>query len=314
MSPGAFQVLPLAAGIQLIHDFSLIHDDIEDNSDTRRGRPTVWKLWGLAQGINAGDRMFVVAHLALHRLGDGAVPIGAVVAALEHQAPHRVEQPAPHVGVTARAQNNPDAPAPSATKLERITQYFDNEVATGKLAGAVVLVQQHGRPVYLKSFGVRDVATRHSMTPDTIFAIHSMTKPITSVAAMMLIDAGKLALQDPVSKFIPSFADVKVAVKTERLSDCVPLLDLGAQAGRQAGFVAIGMGPFGLVTRVLAGRFGSMWTYAGSNHEIGQVSAATLLNEYRFRSLTDATVTPATPRAATIASAAPRKSSWLNFG
>ena len=82
---------------------------------------------------------------------------------------------------------------------------------------------------------------------------------------------------------------VKVAVKTERLSDCVPLLDLGAQAGRQSGFVAIGMGPFGLVTRVLAGRFGSMWTYAGSNHEVGQVSAATLLNEYRFRSLTDAT-------------------------
>ena len=49
------QALPLAAGIQLIHDFSLIHDDIEDNSDLRRGRPTVWKLWGLAQGINTGD-------------------------------------------------------------------------------------------------------------------------------------------------------------------------------------------------------------------------------------------------------------------
>ena len=82
---------------------------------------------------------------------------------------------------------------------------------------------------------------------------------------------------------------VKVAVKTARLSDCVPLCDLGAQAGRQAGFVVIGMGPCGLVTRVLAGRFGSMWTYAGSEREAGQVSAATLLNEYRFRSLTAAT-------------------------
>jgi geranylgeranyl diphosphate synthase type I len=60
--------LPLAAGIQLIHDFSLIHDDIEDNSATRRGRPTVWAVWGLAQGINTGDGMFVIAHLALHRL------------------------------------------------------------------------------------------------------------------------------------------------------------------------------------------------------------------------------------------------------
>ncbi|NJP06233.1 MAG: polyprenyl synthetase family protein [Chloroflexaceae bacterium] len=64
------QALPLAAGIQLIHDFSLIHDDIEDNSATRRGRTTVWKAWGLAQGINTGDGMFVIAHLALHRLSD----------------------------------------------------------------------------------------------------------------------------------------------------------------------------------------------------------------------------------------------------
>lgn len=82
---------------------------------------------------------------------------------------------------------------------------------------------------------------------------------------------------------------VKVAVKTERLSDCVPLLDLGAQMGRQAGFVVIGMGPSGLVTRVLAGRFGSKWTYAGSEREVGQVSAATLLNDYRFRSLSPTT-------------------------
>jgi len=70
----ALQALPLAAGIQLIHDFSLIHDDIEDNSDTRRGRPTVWTIWGLAQGINAGDGMFVVAHMALHRMNEAGVP------------------------------------------------------------------------------------------------------------------------------------------------------------------------------------------------------------------------------------------------
>lgn len=62
------QALPLAAAIQLIHDFTLIHDDIEDDSDTRRGRVTVWKQWGLAQGINAGDGMFSLAHLALYQL------------------------------------------------------------------------------------------------------------------------------------------------------------------------------------------------------------------------------------------------------
>ena len=112
---------------------------------------------------------------------------------------------------TARAT---DAAAPSPEKLERITEFFNNEIATGKLPGAIVLIQQHGRPVYLKCFGVRDVATNAPMTSDTIFALHSMTKPITSVAAMMLIDAGKLSLSDPVSKFIPAFADVKVGVGT----------------------------------------------------------------------------------------------------
>lgn len=67
------QALPVAAGIQLVHDFSLIHDDIEDNSETRRGRATVWTLWGLAQGINTGDGMLIVAHLSLHRLVDTGV-------------------------------------------------------------------------------------------------------------------------------------------------------------------------------------------------------------------------------------------------
>lgn len=62
------QALPLAAGIQLIHDFSLIHDDIQDNSDLRRGRTTLWTIWGMAQGINAGDGMFVVAHMAIQRM------------------------------------------------------------------------------------------------------------------------------------------------------------------------------------------------------------------------------------------------------
>jgi len=107
-----------------------------------------------------------------------------------------------------------DAPAPSPARLERITGFFDAEVAAGRLPGAVVLIQQHGRPVYLKSFGVRDVKTGVRMTADTIFALHSMTKPITSLAAMMLIDQGKMALTDPVAKYIPAFADEKVGIET----------------------------------------------------------------------------------------------------
>jgi CubicO group peptidase (beta-lactamase class C family) len=101
-------------------------------------------------------------------------------------------------------------PAPSSEGLDRITAYFDNEVTSGRLPGAVILVQQHGKPVYLKCFGVRDTRTGLAMTPDTIFAIHSMTKPITCLGAMMLIDEGKLALTDPVSKYVPLFAGTKV--------------------------------------------------------------------------------------------------------
>jgi CubicO group peptidase (beta-lactamase class C family) len=93
------------------------------------------------------------------------------------------------------------------------------------LPGAVVLIQQHGKPVYLQCFGVRDVATNVAMSADTIFALHSMTKPITSLAAMMLIDAGKLALSDPVSKFIPDFADVEVGVSSVA-PDGMPVLKL----------------------------------------------------------------------------------------
>lgn len=62
--------LPAAAAIELLHNFSLIHDDIEDNSPTRRHRATVWKLWGVPQAINVGDAMFTLARHALHALAD----------------------------------------------------------------------------------------------------------------------------------------------------------------------------------------------------------------------------------------------------
>lgn len=60
--------LPAAAAVELVHNFSLIHDDIQDNSPIRRGRETVWKRWGIAQAINSGDAMFTLAHLSLLRL------------------------------------------------------------------------------------------------------------------------------------------------------------------------------------------------------------------------------------------------------
>ncbi|WP_433994835.1 serine hydrolase domain-containing protein [Bradyrhizobium pachyrhizi] len=121
--------------------------------------------------------------------------------------------------VISGAARASDAPAPVPEKLERITAFFDNEVATGKIPGAVILIQQHGKPVYLKTFGYRDVTTKSPMRPDTMFALHSMTKPITNSAAMMLVDEGKLSPQDPLSKYIPAFADVKVAIEPDGGND-----------------------------------------------------------------------------------------------
>jgi geranylgeranyl diphosphate synthase type I len=68
------QSLPAAATVELVHNFSLIHDDIEDNSLERRHRPTLWSLWGRAQGINAGDGLSIISRLALHRLLERGVP------------------------------------------------------------------------------------------------------------------------------------------------------------------------------------------------------------------------------------------------
>jgi geranylgeranyl diphosphate synthase, type I len=79
--------LPAAAGVELLHNFSLIHDDIQDQSDMRRGRPTIWSKWGIAQAINAGDCMFTIAHLAMLKLTEKVNPKAAVKAArILHQS------------------------------------------------------------------------------------------------------------------------------------------------------------------------------------------------------------------------------------
>ena len=67
--------LPAASAVELVHNFSLVHDDIQDRSPLRRGRRAVWDIWGMAHGINVGDGLFVLARLALHRMEDRGVPL-----------------------------------------------------------------------------------------------------------------------------------------------------------------------------------------------------------------------------------------------
>ena len=117
------------------------------------------------------------------------------------------------VAETPRPVSRPVSSGFSAEGLAHVIDYMRNEVSTGKIPGAVLLIQQHSRPVLLENFGVMDVDSRRPMKSDAIFRLYSMSKPITSVAAMMLVDDGTMSLDDPLSKFIPDFAGTRVAVE-----------------------------------------------------------------------------------------------------
>lgn len=112
-------------------------------------------------------------------------------------------------------------------RLARITEYFNHEVSIRKIPGAIILIQRRGVPAYYEAFGVRNPETKAPMTPDTIFTLFSMTKPITSVAAMLLVEQGKLALDDEVGQYIHGFYDIKVGAEKPG-PDGKPVLDLVA--------------------------------------------------------------------------------------
>ncbi|MCH9674090.1 MAG: beta-lactamase family protein [Gammaproteobacteria bacterium] len=104
----------------------------------------------------------------------------------------------------------PESVGLSAQRLARITPWMARYVSEGKLPGALTLVARHGQVAYLDYTGFADVESQAPVRADTIFRFYSMTKPITSVAMMMLYEEGRFQLSDPVSRFIPSFADLKV--------------------------------------------------------------------------------------------------------
>jgi CubicO group peptidase (beta-lactamase class C family) len=98
----------------------------------------------------------------------------------------------------------------SSDRLGRMKTVMKDYVDRGEVPGVVTLIARHGRVVHLDTVGYRYVETRSPMTPDTIFRIASMTKPIVSVAAMTLYEEGKFQLSDPISKWIPEFENMKV--------------------------------------------------------------------------------------------------------
>lgn len=114
--------------------------------------------------------------------------------------------------VGSSANQEAEAAGLTAAKLKRLDALLQDAVDRRQIAGGVALLARHGRIGYLHAAGWRDAEAKKAMTTDTLFRIVSMTKPVTSVAAMMLVEEGKLRLDDPVSKFIPEFKQTTVGV------------------------------------------------------------------------------------------------------
>ncbi|NBV73620.1 MAG: class A beta-lactamase-related serine hydrolase [Actinobacteria bacterium] len=98
----------------------------------------------------------------------------------------------------------------SPERLSRLDDHFRRYVDDGRLAGWLVAVARHGRVAHMSSYGSADAARTRDFTEDTVVRLYSMTKPLTSVAAMMLVERGQLALKDPVANFLPEFGESQV--------------------------------------------------------------------------------------------------------
>jgi CubicO group peptidase (beta-lactamase class C family) len=110
--------------------------------------------------------------------------------------------------------NNPEALGFSSSRLARIETWQQSQVDAGAFSGAVAVIARNGKVAYLRAVGFRDQAKTIPLRPDAIFWIASMTKPVTSVAAMILVEQGKLDLAAPVHHYLPELKDMKVGVET----------------------------------------------------------------------------------------------------
>jgi len=125
---------------------------------------------------------------------------------------------AANLSFPAAAQNLPKAGRPdevgfSTERLKRLSDAFQSDVDKGLIPGAVVLIAREGKIALFEAFGFQDREKRIPMKPDSIFRIASMTKPITSVALMMLVEEGKIQIDDPLSLYLPEFKELKVGVE-----------------------------------------------------------------------------------------------------
>ncbi len=114
--------------------------------------------------------------------------------------------------LTASPTAKPEDVGLSSERLQRINQMIERRIAAGDLAGAVTIVARKGKVVHHSAQGVMDLDSKKVMASSSMFRIASMTKPVIGVAVMMLVEEGKLHLNDPVARYIPQFKDMKVAM------------------------------------------------------------------------------------------------------
>lgn len=110
----------------------------------------------------------------------------------------------------------------SGARLAHLDNYFNVEVARGLIPGAVLLIERKGETVLKRAWGYRNRAAGTPMMLDTIFRIHSMTKPLVSLAAVMLAAEGRLHLAQPIADFVPAFAEVRVLVDGRKVEPVRP--------------------------------------------------------------------------------------------
>jgi CubicO group peptidase (beta-lactamase class C family) len=103
----------------------------------------------------------------------------------------------------------------SSARLARIGSVLNQDIENNRIPGAVVAIARNGKLVYFEAFGYRDKAAGVKMTTDTIFNIASMTKPMTAVAGLSLVEQGRLVIDEPISETLPGFKDMKVATLSE---------------------------------------------------------------------------------------------------
>ena len=124
----------------------------------------------------------------------------------------------------------------SEERLDRIPRFLESQVDSGLLPGALILIWRRGRVAHRSMVGAIDMARKKPMRHDTIFRLYSMTKPVTAVALLMLMEEGLVALDDPVKRFIPEFADLKIQGGTHPARDMTVLDLLRHTAGLTYGF------------------------------------------------------------------------------